>query len=92
MFEKGYLQNWTEEIFTVSQRLPRGVYRIKDSQGETLTGTFYDVELQKIKLPEYYNIETVVKTRGRGKKKEYLIKWQGYPKSANSWITQQQMK
>jgi len=95
LFEKGYQQNWTEEIFHVTKRLKSGeqlVYKIKDSARETLAGTFYEVELQKVTPPEYYRIEKVVRTRGRGEKKEYLIKWQGYPKSANTWINQRQLK
>ncbi|KAK3738818.1 hypothetical protein QZH41_000397 [Actinostola sp. cb2023] len=39
-FEKGYTPNWSVEIFTVSERLPRKppVYRLKDQQGEPLEG------------------------------------------------------
>ena len=94
IFEKGYQQNWTLEIFTVSQRLPRQlpVYRLKDSQGEEIVGTFYEVELQKVTPPEFYTIEKVIKERGSGKNKELLVKWQGYPTSANSWIKASQLK
>ena len=36
IFEKGYLPSWTEETFTVAQRLPRDppVYRLKESDGD----------------------------------------------------------
>jgi len=88
LFEKGYKENWTEEIFTVSKRLPRSppVYRIKDSQQETLVGTFYEEELQKVERPEEYIIDDIIETRGRGKRKEVFVSWKGYPKEANSWI------
>ena len=56
IFEKGYKANWTEEVFTVVQRIPRRppVYRIKDSQETVLEGTFYEEELQKVEKPELY--------------------------------------
>ncbi len=88
LFEKGYEANWSEEIFTVMKRGTWDVpmYRIKDSNNEPLTGHFYEFELQKVTLPEYYIVEEIINERGRGDKKEYYVKWRGYPKSANSWI------
>ncbi|CAB4014504.1 Hypothetical predicted protein [Paramuricea clavata] len=49
-FRKGYLPNWTEEVFTVTKRVPRRppVYNIADYDGEELEGTFYEQELQKV--------------------------------------------
>ena len=88
IFEKGYAQNWSEEIFTVLRRYNRGVplYTIKDSNNEPLRGRFYEFELQKVTPPEYYIVEEIIKTRGKGEKKEFFVKWRGYPASANSWI------
>ena len=88
VFQKGYEDNWSEEIFTVSKRHARDppVYSLEDSQKETLTGTFYEFELQKVTPPEYFVIEEIVKERGKGDKKEYYVKWKGYPASANSWV------
>ncbi len=88
VFEKGYAGNWSEEIFTVTARIPRDppVYRIKDSNNEILTGTFYEFELQKVTPPEYYTVEHILQERGRNATKEYYVKWKGYPSSANSWI------
>ena len=41
MFEKSYLPNFTEEIFTVYKRMARQVpvYKLKDDAGEILDGT-----------------------------------------------------
>ena len=46
-FEKGYEPNFTMEIFTVRQALPRDppVYRIQDQKGEVIQGIFYNEEL-----------------------------------------------
>ena len=50
VFQKGYLSSWTEESFTVAQRLPRNppVYCLKEAEGELIRGTFYEAELQKV--------------------------------------------
>ena len=41
MFEKSYLPDFTEEIFTVYKRMARQVpvYKLKDDAGEILDGT-----------------------------------------------------
>ena len=94
-FRKGYLPQWTEEIFTVHQKLPTkpSTFRLRDYNGEMLEGTFYRQELQKV--PEnrdrVYRVEEVLKTRKRGKKKEFYVKWVGYPKQFNSWISEDDM-
>jgi len=48
-FEKGYTQNWTREVFTVSKVLLTDpiTYKIIDSNGEEIIGSFYQQELQK---------------------------------------------
>ena len=47
VFEKSYLPNYTEEIFTIYKRFARQVpdYKLKDGAGEILEGTFYQPEL-----------------------------------------------
>ncbi|KAJ8019316.1 hypothetical protein HOLleu_42158 [Holothuria leucospilota] len=49
-FRKGYLPQWTDEVFTLSERHSRipPVYTLKDYSGETIEGTFYENELQKV--------------------------------------------
>ena len=49
-FKKGYLKHWTEEIFIITQKLPRSppVYRLKDTKEEEIIGVFYEDELQNI--------------------------------------------
>jgi transposase InsO family protein len=88
-FSKGYLPNFSKEIFTISKQIPRDppVYKLKDYDGEELKGTFYDKELQKvIKQDDVYEIEKVLKKRGRGNNVQYLVKWSGYPNKFNSWV------
>lgn len=91
LFDKGYLPNWSEEIFTVSKRIPRNppVYKLKEFDGDELDGTFYKQELQRVQTKgsdETYKIEKILKTRKRGRNVEYFVKWLGYPDKYNSWI------
>ena len=88
-FKKGYLPNWTEELFTVVRCMETRplVYLVKDDHGEVLEGTFYAEELQKvIKKDDVYKIEKILKKRKKGRRVQYLVKWLGYPESFNSWI------
>lgn len=97
-FDKGYTGNWTTEIFVVDkiyrEYLPF-MYRIRDSTGEIVKGRFYEKELQSVIIePEKeYKIERIVDRRKlRGKKPEVLVKWLGYPDSANSWEPEENIK
>ena len=88
-FEKGYLPNFSKEIFTISKQIPRNpvVYKLKDYDEEELKGTFYEKELQKvIKQDDVYEVEKVLRKRGRGNNVKYLVKWLGYPNKFNSWV------
>ena len=53
LFEKGYMANWSEEIFTIQEVHPSDppVYQLVDDIGEVLNGTFYEPELQKCWYP-----------------------------------------
>src|SRR3984885_3900218 len=89
-FKKGYLPNWTDEIFMVVARIPSDpiTYELKDLNGQAVKGKFYEPELQKIvKEDDVYKIEKVLKKRKRAGKTEYFVKWKGYDDSFNSWTT-----
>ena len=87
-FEKGYMANWTEELFTIvdAHRSEPPVYRLVDWHGDKLDGTFYEPELQKVIVPKgkTYRVESVL--RWRNKRTEVFVKWSGFPTSFNSWI------
>ena len=95
VFEKGYLPSWTEETFTVAQRLPRNppVYRLKEADGGWIQGTFYEAELQKVieKSDHLFRIIKILKYRGKGTQKEALVHWKGWPKKYDSWIPNKQL-
>jgi transposase InsO family protein len=90
VFRKGYLPNWSQEIFEIYEKYPTYpvTYGLKDLAGEPIKGKFYEQEIQKVvKTDDVYEIEKVLKTRKRGGKIEYLVKWKGYPDKFNSWVT-----
>ena len=86
LFDKGFTPSsyWTEEVFVIDGILhTRPVtYRLVDVQGETVTGSFYEQELQKT-TQEIFRIEEVILRD----KKRALVKWSGYPDKFNSWIS-----
>ena len=94
-FEKGYTTNWTQEIFKIVKikNTDPPTYKLEDTLGEPIQGSFYGKEMQKTLLGGVYLIENIIKTR-RNKmgKKEMLVKWLGYddPKF-NEWIDESQM-
>ena len=83
IFTKGYMPNWTEEVFTIKQvkNTEPWTYVIEDLQGNTIDGTFYEAELQKTNQ-EVFRVEKVLKRKGN----KLFVKWKGYPSSQNSWI------
>ena len=56
-------------------------YIINDLNGEQITGTFYEKELQKTNQEEF-RIKKVIKKKGN----KLSVKWNGYDNSFNSWI------
>ena len=83
IFPKGYMPNWSEEIFLIKKvknTVPWS-YVINDLNGEKIIGTFYENELQGSKQNEF-RIEKVIKRKGD----ELYVKWKGYDNSFNSWI------
>jgi transposase InsO family protein len=85
LFKKGYLPQWTQELFTVTNVIDTVpvVYKLKDTSGEVISGTFYLEELQKVtSMPRVFEIEEILEQKG----KNILVKWKGYPSSMNQWI------
>ena len=85
LFDKGFTPNWTEEIFVINQILHTKpvTYRLVDLQGEAVTGSFYEPELQKT-TQEIFRIDEVVLRDN--KRKRALVKWSGYPDQFHSWV------
>ena len=83
IFAKGYMSNWNEEVFVIKKvkNTVPWTYVIKDLNGEEITETFYEKELQKTSQEEF-RIEKVIRRKGH----KLYVKWKGYDVSFNSWI------
>ena len=90
-FQRAYDARWTAEIFKINRRYMRQgqpIYTVVDWDNKPVKGTFYQKELQKVDSTDKdtFKVEKVLKYRGRGIKREALVKWLGWPKKFNSWI------
>ena len=83
IFDKGYTQRWTEEVFKISkiQLTIPVTYKITDYNGEEIQCSFYEQELQKA-TQDTFRIEKVLQRKGD----KSLVKWVGYNDSFNSWV------
>ena len=83
IFAKGYMPNWSEEIFVIKKikNTVPWTYVINDLNGKEIIGTFYEKELQGTNQQEY-RIEEIIKKKGN----KLYVKWKGYNNSFNSWI------
>ena len=82
VFAKGYTQNWFGEVFIISKiksTVP-WTYAISDVNGEPITGSFYEKELQKTSQ-EKFRIEKVIKRKGD----KFYVKCKRYDNSFNRW-------
>uniref|UniRef100_A0ABD2XFV7 Chromo domain-containing protein n=1 Tax=Trichogramma kaykai TaxID=54128 RepID=A0ABD2XFV7_9HYME len=90
-FAKGYEGGWTIELFKIyriSETRKPSVYYLKDLADEPIEGFFYEEELTRVRKDlnnASFEIEAILDTRGKGRKKEYFVHWRGYPDKFNSW-------
>ena len=88
IFAKGYTPNWSEKAFVINRNkntVP-WTYVISDLNGEEITRSFYEKELQKTSQKEF-RIEKVLKR----KDDKLYVKWKGYDNSFNSWINKKDL-
>ena len=83
IFAKGYIRNWSEEIFVIKKikNTVQSTYILNDLNDEEIIGTFYENKLQKTDQKEF-RIEKVLKKKGD----KLYVKWKGYDNSFNTWI------
>ena len=74
-------------IRDVDYRLPRTMYHIKSMDtGEDIIGGFYKNELSGVK-GDVWKIEKIIRTRGKGRKREHLVRWLHFGPRWDSWIS-----
>ena len=80
IFAKGYTPNWSE-VFVINKikNTVPWTYAISDLNGEEITGSFYEEELQKTNQKKF-RTEKVLER----KDDKLYVKWKGYDNSFNS--------
>ena len=85
IFPKGYIQNWSEELFVFSKIKNTSSVDISsvisDLNGEPSTGSFYGKKIQKANQEQFW-IQKVLKRKGD----KLYFKWKAYDSPFNSWI------
>ena len=67
-FDKGYLPNWTQELFKVTRVNEAShpvTYKIEDLGREPFIGSFYSQEIQRIDPEQIFEIDAVLGKRKR---------------------------
>lgn len=87
VFDKGYTPNWTTEVFKIRKvqyNTDPITYLLKDYKDKEIKGSVYEEELQRVKHPNIYLIEKII----RRKNGEAYVKWLGFDSEHNSWISE----
>ena len=89
IFEKGYRQTFTDEIYAIQNtNVARGLptYKLADSRGKPVPGSFYEPELQRITNSDIYRVE-ILGRRKRGSRREVRVRYVNIPSSQPEWIS-----
>lgn len=97
VFQRGYDHKFSTEYFRVDSRYRRDgqpIYQLNDLGGDRIDGSFYQHELQKVIIPKnkLYEVEKIIKTKGRGKNKKVLVKFKHWPTKFAQWMAEKDVK
>jgi len=90
IFTKGYLPNWSTEIFTIIKvnRTTPCTFILQDYTGNPIAGGFYAEEIRKTKLPDDYLVKKIIRTKGQ----RVFVRWLGFTDEHNSWINKSDLR
>lgn len=95
VFRKGYEQTYTDEFFKITECIPRTppVYRLQDTAGDNIQGTFYAKELQRVIIDKnkVFKIEKILKKKKSKRGIMVLVKWLNWPEKYNSWLLESEV-
>ena len=97
-FKRSYKQQYTEEIFQISARIPSHPprYKLQDTNGKIIKGSFYEQEMQKANV-DNTTLFKIAKVHRNKKKKingitYFLVSWAGYSREFDSYVSQSEIK
>lgn len=85
VFAKRYTPNWTTEVFRIRKvqyNTDPITYLLDDYQNQEIKGSVYAEELQRVKHPDVYLVEKIIRKRDG----QAYVKWLGFDTEHNSWI------
>ena len=94
IFARGYDEDFSEEHFKICEvktNLPVPRYKLVDSEGDEVEGSFFEDELVTYNPDEWYRINIIDERIRRGVK-EYFVRFIGYSKKSDRWMTEKQIK
>jgi len=93
-FEKGYLPNWSREIFKIYNVMYTDpiTYKIKEYDDTDIEGAFYEQELLKTAYSDVFEVEQIISKKKYKGKKQVFVKYLGWDKKYNQWIDEDQLQ
>ncbi|KAH7709671.1 hypothetical protein AAVH_23055 [Aphelenchoides avenae] len=91
-FEKGYLPNFSREVFKIKRVRPgnRTTYALEDATGEPILGKFYAPNFARAH-PVTKRIDRVWQTRKRRGRTQYFVSWMDENPDVGEWIDESQV-
>ena len=87
--KRAYAQQQKPEYFVIDRidtRLKRPLFHLKSlSLHDQVEGGFYANEISLVS-GNVYKIEKIIKSKGKGRRKKYLVKWAHFDDTHNSWV------
>lgn len=85
---RAYAEQYHGALYTIvriNQKLPVPLYYLRSQdKGDFIEGGFYANELSPVE-GNVFKVDQVLKTRGRGARKEYLIRWKWFGPEHDTW-------
>ena len=88
VFAKGIFQIGPKRFLVSSVNRKRHpiMYKLKDCDSDIVEGSFYRHEFEPVIHKDDVYLVKNIRTEHRRRESWYLVKWQGYLSSMNSWV------
>lgn len=95
-FQRGYAEQFSEELFEVTYVLPTNPprYKLVDMMNDEITGSFYESEMVLANPPDdsTYKIDKVISRKKINGVMHGLVNWYGYGPKFRTWVPVSQLK